>query len=1029
MAIAENPKDYFDIGVVIPLEEELIEFMNVFPSTEDHSTDTVLCHVVDSGNDAIKIVVVQQQGMGKTHAVNAANFLLDRYEIGLMVCLGIAGSLSDDMSLASVCYSGKISDVLDNNKITDLEEDASDTEFSPTHYDTPDKFTQAFGFMRTQPHLRQTYLDWQESRRAAAEELVTNEVPAPGGKLERIGAPTTKNGVIVCGMVSKSEAYNKKLRQIDRALLAIETESGGVFAQAKYHGDCPAMAIRGISDYADKDKKKLEHTSKGAVRSLAAANATSFFQLQVLKNPHFEKALQERRSGASQQPLQLNPETTPTDIVLESLNLISVEIDQALRRLSPEYKLQEKGYRLPLPRVQHAVTDEGVDDVNVSPVEVRDAIVTHDRIIVNIPRTYPDKSLPWVIAGDLLTAELDDRQAVPVVIDGEGIRGKKTTFANVATADIISLKDHEGARLVFIIENVPFTSKHRLDQIVDQINEFPDAKCIFVSRGNDALLEETDFSTRSAAEHYNTCSISFLEIAHFIEKNFGMTGNESEVVAKRLRDTFDRFDLDAHPSYFAGIPKETLAALLQANRRSELIQLAVDGFLTFIVAGDKSDVALRRTTRARFLKMFALQVHLEKQNFSQADLISFTNEFARKYDFDIDPLGFIDGFVKQGIMHFENGIARVSLPFIEAYLLASELADNPDAAEKYFVIDGDFDFSTFDLYAEIGASNAIVSRVKTALQEATDVLRQKNKTENVLLDDEFLPTAAKQRETTVRLKQRLTEATKAVQDGARNAEQKQQVIDLSERVRERARREFQSQSDDENEALRLHTESLSQASLCWTISTILLGSGAEHLEADDKRSLAAYIVSGAAAIVDDWCRLQLEFDFEEMKKALTSDEALADFPSDVEIAEKRKIVSGLVDMIEYAAMSVPLRRTLQFLSEQARHRVLSPSVHNAETSGILEALIKNSWLIDIDVERGRKPLSEAMKQLPQATFLRLTMVSHYMARVYWSHWKRDDRLALLDVAQEMLKPLSLDIDKGKMKRLVLAAGDDREQDS
>lgn len=1025
MTITDTQKEYFDIGVVIPLEEELIELMGVFPSRDDLSTDTVLCHVVDGKKDAIKIVIVQQQGMGKTHATNAANFLLDRFEIGLMVCLGIAGSLSDDMPLTSACYSGKIADVLDNNKISDLDEDGSDTEFSPTHYETPDKFTQAFGFMRKQPQLRPIYLDWQEKRKQVAEEVVLDAVPVPGGRLERIGAPVTKNGVIVCGMVSKSEDYNKKLRQIDRALLAIETESGGVFAQAKYHKSCPAIAIRGISDYADKDKTKLEHASKGSVRSLAAANAASFLKLQISSNPYFEKALLERRSGASQHPLQLASETIPTDIVSESLRLISAEIDDALRRLSPEYKLQQKGYRLPLPRVQYSVEGEGVDDSNVSPIEVRDAIALHGRIVVSIPRTYPDKSLPWIIAADLLTAELDDRQTVPIVVDGEDIRGKKTLFASVVTADIATLHKHEGVRLVFIVENVPFASKHRVGQILDQVENYPDAKCIFISRGNDVLLEETEFSSKSAAVRYSTCSISFLEIAHFIEKNFGMSSNESEVVAKRLRDTFDRFDLDAHPSYFAGIPRETLSALLQANRRSELIQLAVDGFLTFIVAGDRSDVALRRTTRARFLKILALEMHLEKRRFSQADLVIFTNEFAEKYDFDIDALEFIGGFVKQGIMHFDNGEVTISLPFIESYLLASELSSNLDAAERYFAINSDFDFSTFDLYAEIGASQTIVTRVKEALQEATNVLREKNNTENVLLDDEFLPVAAKQRETTVRLKQRLADATKAVKEGSRNAEHKQQILDLSDRVRESARREFQSQSIDDNEALRLRTEALSQASLSWTIATVLLGSGAEHLQADDKRYLAASIVTGAAAIVDDWCRLQLELDFEEMKKALTTDEALADFPSDVDVEEKRKIVRGLVDMIEYAAMSAPLRRTMQFLSEQARHRVLSPSVHNAETTGILEALIKNSWLIDIDVERGRKPLTEAMKSLPQATFLRLTMVSHYMARVYWSHWKKEDRLALLDAAEEMLKPLALDIDKGKLKRLILA---DTEQD-
>src|SRR5690606_18588410 len=140
--------------------------------------------------------------------------------------------------------------------------------------------------------------------------------------------------------------------------------------------------------------------------------------------------------------------------------------------------------------------------------------------------------------------------------------------------------------------------------------KYQDAKCVFIARGDDALVGESTFTTRSAATHYDSCSISFLEIAHFIQKNFGMSGGDSEVVAKRLRDTFNQFRLDAHPTYFAGIPRETLSALLQANRRAELIQLAVDGFLTFIVAGDKADVSLGRTTRARFLRSLALELKL-----------------------------------------------------------------------------------------------------------------------------------------------------------------------------------------------------------------------------------------------------------------------------------------------------------------------------------------------------------------------------------------------------------------------------------
>ena len=55
----------------------------------------------------------------------------------------------------------------------------------------------------------------------------------------------------------------------------------------------------------------------------------------------------------------------------------------------------------------------------------------------------------------------------------------------------------------------------------------------------------------------------------------------AEVVAgfARLRETFVNFKLPVHPSYFAGIPGATLAALLSANKRAELIELAVAGYL------------------------------------------------------------------------------------------------------------------------------------------------------------------------------------------------------------------------------------------------------------------------------------------------------------------------------------------------------------------------------------------------------------------------------------------------------------------
>lgn len=1015
-------KQYFDIALVIPLEEELIPVMDRFPSVKNRSTGTVFCHVVDSGNPTIRMIVVQQQGMGKTHATNAANFLLDKYDIGLMICLGIAGSLSDDMRLASVCYSGRIADVLDNNKITDLEKESgddpneTDTEFSPYHYETPDQFTQALGFARTQPDVRPAYVRWQNGREAAAQAKVPNEVLSPDGKAERLGKPDTFPGVIVCGMVSKSKVYNDKLRKIDRSVLAVETESGGVFAQAKYHGNVPAMSIRAISDYADKDKNRLEQASKGAVRELAATNAASFLHFQINENPYFQSAIAARKSDG-QTPLPLVPQKADPGILVRTLAAIGAEIDEALRKLSPEYKLQEKGYRLPMPRIRRTPEDDGTD-ITDAPMDVKAALARKDRIVLSLPRTYPDKSLPWVIASDLLIAELDDRQVVPIVVDGEAIRGKQSTFGSVVAHDIDKLQAQEGARLVFIVENMPFAYKHRIETILDEVEKYSNAKCVFIARGDDALIGESTFASRSAATHYDSCSISFLEIAHFIQKNFGMSGGDSEVVAKRLRDTFNQFRLDAHPTYFAGIPRETLSALLQANRRAELIQLAVDGFLTFIVAGDKSDVSLGRTTRARFLRSLALEMRLEKRSFDQAALVAFTKEFAERHDFDINPLLFIRGFEDQGILHFESDRARISLPFIESYLLAVELTSKPNEAERYFVINNDFDFATFDLYAEIGASPAMFMRVCQALEGSIDELRNRNPGENILLSEEISPATIRRRDAAERLKKRLQNAVDAVKKGASNLQEKQDLLDLQDRVREEAGRQRVSKDETADESWSERTAPLNRMGMNWTVATVLLGAGAEHLEAGDKRKLSALLVEGAAVFMDEWSRVQSEIDFDALKAAITTDEALAGMPGPDDIEEKRKFVAGLIDIFEYTAMADPVRKIMTFLCEQARQRVLSPSVDAAEVEGLMEGLIKGTWLLDIDPERGRRPLREAMKDLPRATFLRMTLVSHYMTRMYWAHGKADDKLALLNAADEMLKPLEIDLDKARLKRLI-----------
>jgi len=1021
----DKAREYFDIAVIVPLEDEIIPFIEIFGSVEDRSSATTFCHVVESGNPDVKMIVMQQQKMGRTSAANAAGNLLGRYDIGLMICLGIAGSLSDDMQLADVCYSGDVIDVLDNMKVVDVNEEADvepdncDTEFSPTHYETPLEFTAALNFMRTQPGLRPAYKNWLEERRKVAIDLVSGEVPGPGGVKIRIGAPKSLSGCIACGAVSKSKAYNAKLKSLDRSMLAIETEAGGVFAQAKLHR-VPAITIRGISDFADKDKKKLEQASKGGVRELAAGNAASFLRMQIT-NPIFLKALLSRRHG-QQTELSLPNGRGEADGLATALLEIGSQIDEALRKLSPEYKLQPRGYRLPIPRIRPEQRDDGLATMgSADPTCIRVALSQHDRVLISVPRTYPDQSLGWITAHDLLTAEFDGAQAVPIVIDADGLRGKNSKFSGTTEVDFEALRTRAGTKIVFIVENIPFSSRHRLEAIFAEAEKFAEAKFVFFARGETDLIGETEFATKVGASSFDICAIPFSEISYFIQKNFEMTGSEAEVVALRLRDTFTRFDLDAHPTYFAGIPKETLSALLQANRRSELIQLAVDGFLTFIVAGDKADVALGRKTRERFLRQLIVDIRVKKLSFDQAALIQRVQDFATKHDFDINPIAFVQGFVDQGIMHFESDKVQISLPFIESYILASELALSPDSALQYFDLeDEDFDLSTFDLYAEIGASPEFVQSVFEHLARSTNALELKSDTEHVLLGDSISPPNIQRPKRTENLRAKLKSAAEAVKKGVDASKEKQKLIDLSERVREvsgRNRKRIRG-SDEDEEQTDDGLKPLVDVSRHWVIATVLLGSGAEHLDAEVKRQLSANVVTSASRLIDEWSRAQSETDFAAIKRELTSDEALEELPGPADVGEKRRFIEALLDLLEYSAMADPLRRVMNFLCEQARQRVLATSVASSVPGGPMEKIIHGTWLADIDVTRGKEPLRDAIKALPRATFLRITLASHYLSRVYWSHWRKEDRLILLDVADEAIKPIEVSINKAELKRMV-----------
>lgn len=1010
-------KKCFDLLIVVPLEEEFRQFQAVFEHKTDLTEEGCFMSEVETDVPGVTAVAILQEDMGKTAAANAVDQAFERFDFSFVVCVGIAGALSKDLELCDVCYSSSVIDVYDNSKASDGEGGGINLALSPTHFPTPKRCSNAFDYVRLLPDLKLQYSEWQKECSEFAAKKIPNPVIGRNSKEEAISEPKSLKGTLICGAVSASEKYNEKVKGLDRKVMAIETESGGVFERSQRKG-VSAISIRGISDYADSTKGKLEGKTAGAVREVAARNAMTFLKLQ-LKAGTFIKSIKDLNGVDNSTPdLFKGKEDGP--LLPDLVDDISRKIDEKLREISPEYRLLPKGYKLPLPRIRKVEEETETLERNEGIKEILDCLHIRDRIFLSLTKGYPEKSLAWVIADELIQSNISEKQIIPIVVEGSQVKppaygieyASSVEFSKVGKCPTIP---------VIIFDGVPLHSRSRMNFIVEEIKKHPEAKFIFVDRTYSNLFYEGEFEATLGAEAYEICEVSFSQMSHFVQKNFDMESAEAEVVALRLRETFRRFDLDAHPSYFAGIPRSTLTALIQANRRAELMELAVAGFLIFVVADDNASVQLSRTTRSRFLQSLLVEMWVEKQTFSHAELIKFTSDFAREYDFDIQPIKFIQDFLDNGILHFEAERVCVTLPFIEHYLLALALSSNEDLAKRYFDLGSDFfDLPTFDLYAEIGPSKHVVDDVLTTLWFDVTERKQGEGGDLILLSGELEGKLKFSHKKISSLKSRVDQAVKSVQNGENQTKDKQQLLDASDEVRRSFSKLQDNVSDDDGDESA--QEPFVGSVRHWSIATTLLGSGAEHLDASTKRDLSSLIVQGLAAIIEDWTRYHDAIDFEALKETLTSDENIEKFvsqsPGDRTVEEVRKMFDGIVEGLRYVLIGMPFHRAVGHLCENARSSVLAKSVSQCDVSSEYQEMLRSIWLSDIDVQSGKANFDHVVKNFPDAPFFRFLVATHFLTRVYWSHSKRQERLDVLEMADGILKSTSINIGKQRYVRMI-----------
>ena len=159
--------------------------------------------------------------------------------------------------MADVCVSHRILDASDKFKVED-QKDAVSISLCPRFLDVDRGLCSRLAFMCENPAYEKLKLGWEET---CIESILTIETNHPE-KFKKISKFVRDEvnvffGTIASYAIIASDNFSSTLKSLDRNVLAIDTESAGVFEVAKSFGTL-AITIRGISDFADKNKTDLE---------------------------------------------------------------------------------------------------------------------------------------------------------------------------------------------------------------------------------------------------------------------------------------------------------------------------------------------------------------------------------------------------------------------------------------------------------------------------------------------------------------------------------------------------------------------------------------------------------------------------------------------------------------------------------------------------------------------------------------------------------------------------------------------------
>ena len=234
----------------------------------EKNATTFLINTRDSSLDCFALCV---DGMGNIDSNQTVIRMLYEFNPKVVINLGIAGRYDDDYSLGDIIIAEEIDGYSEIGKIEDSK-DSIDFKFAGKTFTTTYKPSNVI-LINSNSIKRDTLRSMEEVDSFSNEDIAENFVNRINSGDYNVSRAPIASGPFV----SSSNNFKMSVLKKNRKLSCVEMEALGVSWAC--HIEYPAIdniVLKTISDYADKDKKKLDNIDNGKFRSISMSNLTHF---------------------------------------------------------------------------------------------------------------------------------------------------------------------------------------------------------------------------------------------------------------------------------------------------------------------------------------------------------------------------------------------------------------------------------------------------------------------------------------------------------------------------------------------------------------------------------------------------------------------------------------------------------------------------------------------------------------------------------------------------------------------------------